>query len=53
MFLSTQLIASSELKAILLISSVKAFSLSIINLCCAFSINLLFSTNSLGLSTSI
>ena len=45
------LLSSSELKSILLISSVKTFCLSLLNLCCVF--KFFFSLNSLWLSTSI
>ena len=41
------LLSSFELKAILLISSVKKLCLSLLNLCCVFNINLLFLMNSL------
>ena len=40
------ILSSFELKAILLISSVKALCLSLPNLCCVFNISLLFSMNS-------
>ena len=43
------LLSSFELKAILLISSVKTLCFSLLNLCFVFSINLLFITNSLCL----
>ena len=36
------LLSSFELKAILLVSSVKILCLSLLNLCCVFNINLLF-----------
>ena len=41
------LLSSFELKAILLISSVKTLCLSLLNLCCVFDIDLLFLMNSL------
>ena len=41
------LLSSFELKAILLISSVKTLCLSLLNLCCVFDINLMFFMNSL------
>ena len=41
------LLSSFERKAVLLISSVKTLCLSLLNLCCAFNINLLFFMNSL------
>ena len=41
------LLSSFELKAILLISSVKTLHLSLLNLCCVFNIDLLFLMNSL------
>ena len=51
------ILSSFELKAILLISSVKRLCLSLLSLCCVFSISLLFFMNSfwssLRLSTSI
>ena len=51
------LLSSFELKAILLISSVKTLCLSLLNLCCAFNISLLFFMDSflsyLRRSTSI
>ena len=36
------LLSSFELKAVLLISSVKTLCLSFLNLCCVFNINILF-----------
>ena len=47
------LLSLFELKAILLISSVKTLCLSLLNLFCVFNINLLLFMNSLGLSTAI
>ena len=41
------LLTSFELKAILSISSVKTLCFSLLNLCCVFNIDLLFSINSL------
>ena len=41
------LLSSFGPKAILLISSVKTFSLSFLNVCCVFNLNLLFLVNSL------
>ena len=41
------LLSSLELKAILLISSVKTLCLSLLNLCCIFNIDLSFFINSL------
>ena len=47
------LLLSFELKTVLLISSVKTFCLSRLNLCCVFLIDLLFFINSLILSLSV
>ena len=45
------LLLSFELKAILLVSSVKTLCLSVLNLCCVFDIDLLFLMNSLWFFT--
>ena len=47
------LLSSFELKAILLISSVKTLCLSLLNLCCICNISSLFFVNSVRLSMSI